>query len=75
MFGPVFEAARIRFSLGFASVRQEALYCPPNLLCGGALTRALDGGRDRSRFSRRRRDALFASLACPAVAKGDDPFL
>jgi hypothetical protein len=68
MFGPVFESARIRLFLGFASVRQERLYSPPNFLPGGVLIGALEGGRGRSRLSRRRGDAVFASLACPAIA-------
>jgi hypothetical protein len=46
MFGPVFEAARIRF-FGFAVVRQERFYGPPNFLRAGALIGALDGGRRR----------------------------
>jgi hypothetical protein len=74
MFGPVFEAARVRFFLGFTTLGQERFYRPPNFLRARALIGALDGARNRSRFARRRRDALFASLACPAVAMGGDSF-
>ncbi|MGB6724796.1 MAG: hypothetical protein WBE74_02765, partial [Terracidiphilus sp.] len=70
MFGPVFEAARIGFFLGFAALRQEPFYGPPNFLRADALTGAPDGARNRSRFARRRRDARIVSLACPAVAMG-----
>ena len=72
LFGSVFETPRIGFFLGFAALRQEPLYGPPDFLRARALIGTPDEARNRSRFARRRRDAKIASLACPAVAMGGD---
>jgi hypothetical protein len=72
MLGPVFEAARIGL-FGFAAVRQQHFYCPPDLFGGGALIGALQGTGDYGRLSRRRHDARFVPIPFAAVAIGDDP--
>src|ERR1700728_3460241 len=61
MVGPVLEAARVRFFFGFAALRQERFYRPPNFLHGGALTGTFDGRRNRSSFAHRSRNALLAA--------------
>ena len=75
MFGSVLKAARIGFFFGLAAVGQKRIYRVPNLLRGGALICSLVRSRNRGRLSRRRGDAVSVSLACPALAMGDDPAL